>query len=102
MREELNWLNPYDIVRQDSDRYTFVTKCNILYIVYFTNSKGYFNTHPEFNDDILSFTFQPAGEKREALYLGVSVSKILSQSHDKRIMETVLAILLQFFGHNPR
>ncbi|WP_374759459.1 DUF6169 family protein [Dyadobacter fanqingshengii] len=101
MHEGLNWLNPYEIVNEGSERYWFVTRCKIIYIAYFTHSEGYFNTHPEFNDKILSFTFEPAGEKRGALYLGVSVSKVLCQSHDERIMDTVLTILLQFFSKSP-
>ena len=102
MHEGLNWLNPYEIVNEGSERYWFITKCNIVYIAYFTNSKGYFNTHPNFNDDILSFTFEPAGERRGALYLGISVSKILSQSHDKRIMDTISTILIRFFKKNSK
>ncbi|WP_233855543.1 DUF6169 family protein [Dyadobacter sp. CY326] len=102
MHAELNLLNPYEIISEDPEKYWFITQCNIVYIAYFTNSTGYFNSHPEFNEHILSFTFEPAGEEREALYLGVSVSKVLAQSHDKRILDTIITILLHAFKENPR
>ena len=101
MHEELNWLNPYEIFNDDPEQYRFITNCNVVYIAYFTNSKGYFNLYPEFNEEILSFAFEPDGETREALYLGVNVSRVLAQSHDRRIMDTILFILIHFFEKNP-
>ncbi|WP_374760215.1 DUF6169 family protein [Dyadobacter pollutisoli] len=102
MQGESNSLNPYDLVSAGEDSYKFYTDSGIEYIAYFTNSPDYFSKYPDFNNDIVSFTFEPHGKVREALYYsGNRASKILGQSHDKRIMDTVLSLLLGSLVKSP-
>jgi hypothetical protein len=102
MQGESNSLNPYELFSQDQDKYWFQTTGKVAYIAYFTSSPGYFNQYPHFNHDILTFTFEPYGECRRVLYSGIRASRVLSQSHDKRIMETIVWILLQSLKKSPQ
>lgn len=101
MHEELNLLNPYELVSDDSDKYWFITECGICYVVTFLNSPGYFSQFPEFNDKILNFSFAPLGYIRDGMSSEKHNVKSIPPCGNKQIMDTIVWILLDSFRKSP-
>lgn len=99
MHGELNLLNPYEIVGNDNEKYWFLTECGECYVAGFTNSPGYFCQYPQFNNNLLSFAFEPCYNHRELPGLAKGTPKI--GEFQKRIMDTVIWILLESFRKSP-
>lgn len=59
MQKESDFLNPYEVVTDDQDRYWFITESGVCYSATFAKSHGYFCHYPQFDHQVVTFSFKP-------------------------------------------
>jgi Family of unknown function (DUF6169) len=85
MMSSIENLNPYEYKRVNDKDYRFLNADGIEYQVYFSDGSGYFEHHP-FANFVEIFGFRPLSDSYSI--------------YDKRVAETVVCILIEFFIKN--
>lgn len=97
MQKESNFLNPYEVVTDDQERYWFLAESGICYNAAFVKSHGYFYHYPQFDHQVVSFSFKPYGEDQ------LPFKDIPSEGYSSqtRVRDTIIWLLLESFRLHP-
>lgn len=98
MQKESNFLNPYEVVTDDQDRYWFLAESGICYSAAFVQSHGYFHRYPQFDHQVVTFSFKPFEEEQITFE---STPRNAGSSSQTRIRDTIIWLLLESFRLYP-
>lgn len=99
MQKELNFLNPYEIVTDDYDRYWFLTESGVCYTASFVKSSGYFDHYPQLDHQLATFAFKPYEVKNSISF--EDIQKTVGHCSKARIRDTIIWLLLESFRAYP-
>ncbi|MBO9613530.1 MAG: hypothetical protein J7619_12580 [Dyadobacter sp.] len=98
MQKESDFLNPYEVVTDDQDCYWFLTESGVCYRAAFIKSYGYFYRYPQFDHQVVTFSFRPYKEDQQPFE---GIPKSTSYSSQTRIRDTIIWLLLESFRLHP-
>lgn len=99
MQKEFDFLNPYEVVTDDQDRYWFITESGVCYSAAFIKSHGYFYLYPQFDHQVVTFSFKPYEVEDRTSLEGIQNGD--RYSSQTRIRDTIIWLLLESFRLNP-
>ncbi|WP_138475610.1 DUF6169 family protein [Dyadobacter bucti] len=100
MPEVSNLSNRYEIITDSPFNYYFITDNNVLFVAYFSQTPGYF-PGTQFDNDVISFTFEPIGKIGETKKLTRGERFDLLSMPDERIKPTIQYILIEAMRKSP-
>lgn len=98
MQKESSFLNPYEVVTDDQDRYWFLAESGVCYSAAFVKSQGYFHHYPQFDHQVVTFSFKPY-EEDQVPFEGVPMTA--GYSSQTRVRDTIIWLLLESFRRHP-
>lgn len=98
MQKESNFLNPYEVVTDDQERYWFLAESGVCYNAAFVKSHGYFYHYPQFDHQVVSFSFKPYGEDQLPFK---DIPRSEGYSSQTRVRDTIIWLLLESLRLHP-
>lgn len=98
MQKESVYLNPYEVVTDELDRYWFLAESGVYYSAAFVRSHGYFHHYPQVDHQVVTFSFRPYEEDLIPFQGNLKNAQHSSQT---RIRDTIIWLLLESFRLHP-
>jgi hypothetical protein len=99
MQKESGSLNPYEVVTNDRGCYWFLTESGVCYSAAFIESHGYFYHYPQFDHQVVTFSFKPFEEQDQVSFEGIQ--KSARHSGQAKVRDTIIWLLLESFRLHP-